>query len=203
MNTKRQTIWLVSMLSLMVVLSAYYLFTQDKDASNVLTDGTQTEQAEGTTEADASADPNGQGEAVAETESEGQALTEEEILGLTGVPSTAVFGEIMEKSQEQFNEEYDSLMKEIANTSDNTAEQSSEAVTQLNELEERKEKLSSLQTQLEEKFANAVVDDTQPNHYKVVVQSEKLEKTEAVGIIDLVVKTLGVPAEQVAVQYVP
>ncbi|MCM3340259.1 SpoIIIAH-like family protein [Paenibacillus sp. MER TA 81-3] len=29
MNTKRQTIWLVSMLSLMVVLSAYYLFTED------------------------------------------------------------------------------------------------------------------------------------------------------------------------------
>ncbi|MCR8843167.1 SpoIIIAH-like family protein [Paenibacillus sp. SC116] len=29
MNTKRQTIWLVSMLSLMVVLSAYYLFTEE------------------------------------------------------------------------------------------------------------------------------------------------------------------------------
>ncbi|OXM88175.1 SpoIIIAH-like family protein [Paenibacillus rigui] len=29
MNAKRQTIWLVSMLSLMVVLSAYYLFTED------------------------------------------------------------------------------------------------------------------------------------------------------------------------------
>lgn len=32
MNTKRQTIWLVSMLSLMVVLSAYYLFTEDTSA---------------------------------------------------------------------------------------------------------------------------------------------------------------------------
>ncbi|UUZ79562.1 SpoIIIAH-like family protein [Paenibacillus sp. P26] len=31
MNNKRQTIWLVSMLSLMVVLSAYYLFTEDVD----------------------------------------------------------------------------------------------------------------------------------------------------------------------------
>jgi len=28
-NSKRQTVWLVSMLSLMVVLSAYYLFTED------------------------------------------------------------------------------------------------------------------------------------------------------------------------------
>lgn len=33
MKGKRQTIWLVSMLSLMVVLSAYYLFTEDSGAS--------------------------------------------------------------------------------------------------------------------------------------------------------------------------
>ncbi|MDQ0194413.1 SpoIIIAH-like family protein [Paenibacillus wynnii] len=33
MNGKRQTIWLVSMLSLMVVLSAYYLFTEDSGVS--------------------------------------------------------------------------------------------------------------------------------------------------------------------------
>lgn len=35
MNNKRQTIWLVSMLSLMVVLSAYYLFTEDSGTSTV------------------------------------------------------------------------------------------------------------------------------------------------------------------------
>lgn len=33
MNNKRQTIWLVSMLSLMVILSAYYLFTNDSGPS--------------------------------------------------------------------------------------------------------------------------------------------------------------------------
>lgn len=38
MNSKRQTIWLVSMLSLMVVLSAYYLFTED--VGNVEVTGT-------------------------------------------------------------------------------------------------------------------------------------------------------------------
>src|SRR5690606_5619463 len=31
MNTRRQTVWLVSMLGLMVVLSAYYLFTDEAD----------------------------------------------------------------------------------------------------------------------------------------------------------------------------
>lgn len=44
MNTKRQTIWLVSMLSLMVVLSAYYLFTEDSDKLKVADDGTGMEE---------------------------------------------------------------------------------------------------------------------------------------------------------------
>lgn len=45
MNTKRQTIWLVSMLSLMVVLSAYYLFTEDTSAPAKQTvDNVRTEQ---------------------------------------------------------------------------------------------------------------------------------------------------------------
>lgn len=46
MNSKRQTIWLVSMLSLMVVLSAYYLFTDDTDKLNQAANQTQTEQIE-------------------------------------------------------------------------------------------------------------------------------------------------------------
>lgn len=37
MNAKRQTVWLVSMLSLMVVLSAYYLFTEDTSKLDVTT----------------------------------------------------------------------------------------------------------------------------------------------------------------------
>lgn len=53
MNGKRQTIWLVSMLSLMVVLSAYYLFTEDSGASIPKdTAGTiQVDSVRGTTDA--------------------------------------------------------------------------------------------------------------------------------------------------------
>lgn len=51
MNNKRQTIWLVSMLSLMVVLSAYYLFTDDP--------GTTTPPVADSTQADG-AGPGGQ-----------------------------------------------------------------------------------------------------------------------------------------------
>jgi stage III sporulation protein AH len=44
MNTKRQTIWLVSMLSLMVVLSAYYLFTEDVNSLNFTATGAKTKE---------------------------------------------------------------------------------------------------------------------------------------------------------------
>ncbi|AFC29783.1 hypothetical protein PM3016_2913 [Paenibacillus mucilaginosus 3016] len=44
MNTKRQTVWLVSMLSLMVVLSAYYLFTEDVNQIDVKTAGASTKE---------------------------------------------------------------------------------------------------------------------------------------------------------------
>ncbi|HZG85121.1 SpoIIIAH-like family protein [Paenibacillus sp.] len=40
MNTRRQTVWLVSMLGLMVVLSAYYLFTDEADQIPVNTEQT-------------------------------------------------------------------------------------------------------------------------------------------------------------------
>ncbi|WP_309118761.1 SpoIIIAH-like family protein [Paenibacillus sp.] len=40
MNTRRQTVWLVSMLGLMVVLSAYYLFTDEADQIPVPTEQT-------------------------------------------------------------------------------------------------------------------------------------------------------------------
>lgn len=46
MKSKRQTIWLVSMLSLMVILSAYYLFTEDGPAPAASVDGQQVNVAD-------------------------------------------------------------------------------------------------------------------------------------------------------------
>ncbi|QAY66249.1 SpoIIIAH-like family protein [Paenibacillus protaetiae] len=238
MNTKRQTVWLVSMLSLMVVLSAYYLFTQDKSSPNVLTDGTQSEQQAGTTEVNGKAGDNGiivsdagdaaksgKGDAGKSGNADGTAANagdagkagssadkassdepsaadQQVIDNLTGVPSTAVFAQIQEQNQERYDDQVDSLMKQIASTSDSTAEQASQAATDLQQLEERYEKLNGLQADLQKKFDNVAIDE-QNNRFKVVVQTEKLEKSEAVSIIDQVVKTLDVPADLVSVQYVP
>lgn len=44
MNTRRQTVWLVSMLGLMVVLSAYYLFTEDVENMEVVSENPPEEE---------------------------------------------------------------------------------------------------------------------------------------------------------------
>lgn len=59
MNAKRQTIWLVSMLSLMVVLSAYYLFTEDASKVDVTTASGSGKSTAGTPVALDMKDPSG------------------------------------------------------------------------------------------------------------------------------------------------
>lgn len=105
MNTKRQTVWLVSMLSLMVVLSAYYLFTQDVDSPEVLTDSSKTEQAaQNATEASTKGDalivnevelPT-DGEILSEEDQKTLALIEEQ-----GLAAGGVFSELLAKRSEK------------------------------------------------------------------------------------------------------
>ncbi|WP_042162697.1 SpoIIIAH-like family protein [Paenibacillus gorillae] len=199
MNTKRQTIWLVSMLSLMVVLSAYYLFTQDGKSPDLVTDGSQTQQKGGEATEVAKGD-NG----IIINEVDGGAKTDKEVIEQLengGGAVASVFAEVQEKRQKQFNEEEDKIYAAISNTQNNP-EESTEAAKALNMLEEKREKLNTIESELMKQFHTAIVDD-QNDRYKVVVESEKLDKAQAVGIIDLVIKTMDVKADQVTVQFVP
>ena len=117
MNTKRQTIWLVSMLSLMVVLSAYYLFTQDASSPDLLTDNTKLEQTagQGATEAAGSGivvDEVQQGADNGVSEADKEVLEQYEQGGV----ATSVFADIQQKRTQDNNEELDKLMADIANT---------------------------------------------------------------------------------------
>ncbi|MFF2090251.1 SpoIIIAH-like family protein [Paenibacillus sp. NPDC058174] len=202
MNTKRQTIWLVSMLSLMVVLSAYYLFTQDGKSPDLVTDGSQTQQKGG----DATEVAKGDNSIIInEVEhKDSGAKTDKEVIEQLengGGAATSVFAEVQEKRQQQFNQEEDKLYTTISNTQTNP-EESSEAMKALNLLEEKREKLNTIESELMKQFHTAIVDD-QNERYKVVVESEKLDRAQAVGIIDLVMKTMDVKADQVTVQFVP
>jgi hypothetical protein len=206
MNTKRQTIWLVSMLSLMVVLSAYYLFTQDTSSPDMLSDGTQTQQKAGATEAAAGNDQI----VVDQVDSAGKATDDDSLseadkqvleqIEAQGGVDTSVFSQVEEKRSQLNSDQQDKLFTEITNLEDPKEAQA--AATQLEQLEEKNSKLTSIENELMKTFQQAIVNE-EGNGYKVLVESDKMDKSQAANIIDLVMKTLGVDADQVSVQYIP
>ncbi|EFM09879.1 mutants block sporulation after engulfment (stage III sporulation) [Paenibacillus curdlanolyticus YK9] len=259
MNTKRQTIWLVSMLSLMVILSAYYLFTEDLNSpsNNLVSENAQTDktagqniteataggkddaivvnevegdQAEvsGSSEAEATGatDPTGtdasdkgdkaagDGDKAAASEDgketaaavdevsdqDKQVLDQLETQGVTASVNS-IFNEVKYKQQETFQKEQDQLMNVISNTKDASGDDAKEATTKLDLLEEKMDKITALEEELSQLYPMAVVD-TQQDRYKVVVQSENLERSKAAEIVDMVTKSLDVTPDRVTVQYV-
>lgn len=224
MNTKRQTIWLVSMLSLMVILSAYYLFTEDLDpnTNKVANNGTTTEQTtgvQGATEASTGSkddaivvnDVSGasptttddQATAGADGISEADQKTLDQLDSQDATASTnSVFDALQYERNEQYQKDNDKLMSVIANTTGASSEEAGKAIDELSALSDKMDRITALEEELGKLYPMAVVDD-QDSLYKVVVQSEKLERAQAADIIDLVTKTLEVSPSQVVVQYVP
>ncbi|WP_274651754.1 SpoIIIAH-like family protein [Paenibacillus humicola] len=223
MNTKRQTVWLVSMLSLMVILSAYYLFTEDTTPSpDLLTDGTKQEQKaqNGATEASGGTlDPNGinvtdvaqtsdassANSAAADSAQNDQAVSKDDQQVLDEYASSNAgdntFNQLQEKRDQQFYNEYNQLMGATTDPKAN-ATAANKAVEQLDQLEDKNTKVTALEEELTKQYKNAVVTE-ENNRYRVVVQSDKLDRSQADSIVMKVVKELGATADQVSVQYLP
>ncbi|MUG85737.1 hypothetical protein GNP92_05140 [Paenibacillus timonensis] len=267
MKSKRQTIWLVSMLSLMVILSAYYLFTEDSPQASTPTDGQQvsttnngmsgnatgddvilsevttdgsenssvitddaaaadqTEQAvgnedsekpdaamqeEATANSDAAANGDAQttdtGKATEGTpateEGQKQTATDEDVLSqleAQGVSSTDTLNAYQFARTQENMKKQEELMQAISENE--SLEAAAMAQQELSALEEKEAKIYDIEERLKQQYANAVVQEAD-DKYKVVVVSEKMEAKEAVSIMDLVIKELGVSQDKVSVQYV-
>lgn len=200
MNTKRQTIWLVSMLSLMVVLSAYYLFTQDLNDADKLS---SEKPVDNVTEV-----VGGDGQIVVDEVQQGDSdaisLANKKILEQLereGYAQGSIFSELLTKREQQYSEEENRIWTVLADVSVKP-EDSAAASAQLNQLEEKNSRITALESELMKQYDIAVVSE-ENDRYKVVVTSEKLEKKEAAGIIDQVMTVMEVSPNQVSVQYVP
>jgi len=207
MNTKRQTIWLVSMLSLMVVLSAYYLFTEDLDSGTLTEETAEVGLTEGTGITVDSVAPGAGAVGDAGTAAE-EGLTAEDaevLRQLEAQGTVSVGGDYITKLQmsrsEQIAQETDRLLGIMSDLT-NKPEQATTAAEELSALEEKADKLTGIEEQLQSAYPNVVVAE-ENERYNVVVQSEKLESAQAVDIVDLVMKTLDVSADRVSVQYIP
>ncbi|CAH1210254.1 Stage III sporulation protein AH [Paenibacillus plantiphilus] len=227
MNTKRQTIWLVSMLSLMVILSAYYLFTEDVDPTNdMLTEANQEEKLQmSATEAATDNTDKLDGLTVTEVEESvaeeaaanaatGKTLeaapdiassekADQEVLRKLEAAGTkgSMFDELQYNRDQKFAEENNRLYSIISDASQD-AKEATKAAEQINQLEDKSSKKTGIEEELTKQFSNAIVVEENNNKYKVVVESEKLERSQADSIVMMVMKELAVSADQVSVQFI-
>lgn len=265
MNNKRQTVWLVSMLSLMVVLSAYYLFTEDSSPANppvadseqvtkvkqdtaqeattkaeeqmnelkvneVVTNGEVNGEAASTSKSDtgtkasksdkdtaaapsaesSASDPNtaaAQTDATAKSgdKTASTAKTDQQVLDQVATEQEAkptaaavIDNYLLERDVEnqKKNDELTTAMN------DSSPKKAAEAQKELHVLEDKQAKITGIEEELQQQFANAVVREEDADKYKVVVLSEKLDAKQAVTILDKVMKELNVTQDKISVQYV-
>lgn len=210
MNTKRQTIWLVSMLSLMVVLSAYYLFTEDVNKLNTASEKVTQEGIKVTTDVK---DPQAGDQAVSggltsstktDDAKAAQGQTSADSKVLEKVASTAksgaeYFAELAFKRNQEFHKQIEALLNTTADTK-KSAEEISKAHDQYEKMQTMQAKVENLEDLLMKSYKNAIVLE-EGKKFKAVVQAEKLDAKQAQGIIDMMIKELNVTKDTVSVQY--
>jgi len=237
-NTKRQTIWLVSMLGLMVVLSAYYLFTDntgdlttagdenvpggtvidsvevgenadlpDLDELTAVRDGWEDE---GLWDDLAVHDGHDHGHSGTDSEdrhnaaASGQSAGGDELV-LERVRSGAQNGEEYIAALEM--ERTNALSREIEALFDITLDQTrspdevARADARLREIEETQAIVDDLEGRLLQQFENVVITESE-GKWNVVVKADKLERSQVVTIIDMVMEGLNVNAGDVVVERV-
>ncbi|WJH34292.1 SpoIIIAH-like family protein [Paenibacillus aurantius] len=268
MNTKRQTIWLVSMLSLMVVLSAYYLFTEDVNKLDVASDATHQEDVKVTTQEDPAggkdkavggteaagavktdssktdakpADPRSEpkpvspqptegGKASPQPTDSGKASPKPTDSGKTQPQASAapkdnkstdakatdaqVISQLESQASAKSGADYiiqqqlkrsDDLAEQtgkllaIINDTKNSSDTIAKAYDDMSKLEQQEAKQSHIEEVLSKDYAQALLTKEE-SKWKVIVQTNKLERSQALSIIDLVMSELNVGPEKVSVQ---
>jgi stage III sporulation protein AH len=244
MNTKRQTIWLVSMLSLMVILSAYYLFTDNVDELETTSGMEDTEQmvtmdevsvGENLTDEQLSmgswedievamdndeADPmDTKSEQIASKSDQITSKSDQISVSSDQAKAVKPDKEVIEHVQAgaKSGEEYFSALlikrnEALANDTERLLgitvdpEKSDaelvKAQEQLDAIEDMQYKISDLEDQLMQDYENVVITE-EKGKWKAVVQADKIERSQAVSIMDLMIQNLGITPNKIAgVQFV-
>jgi stage III sporulation protein AH len=175
LQAKKQTIWLVSMLSLMVVLSAYYLFTDDVKTSTNHPKWDQMVIDD-----------------VSPSSTPSTSSKKEEAIESS---TTDYFANLQMERDEKQEAEFDRLMETMNNANEATA---ATTMKTLGDLQDQAEKVSALEEQLASEYTNAVVTQTN-GKWDVTVQAKDLQKTQAVSIAELVMNELTLKPNQITI----
>ncbi|ANB59614.1 SpoIIIAH-like family protein [Anoxybacteroides amylolyticum] len=186
---KKQTVWLLTMLSLVVVLSVYYVTAPKNMNDSVAFMNDQTKTNSGKDKA------KGTDVAVQETEAKDEKVT-------SSIASDDVFTALRLQIEDQRSRLRDQLNAVVASTSA-TAEQKSEAMDKIQQLEALAEKEATLETLIKSKGGyEDVLVRADGDTVRVTVKAKKSSKQAANEIIQLVKSELN-DMQDIAVEFQP
>lgn len=181
MLLKKQTVWLLTMLSLVVVLSVYYITSPESQLNDLAAtdENKENAQADETTE-------NADGEST-----------------VTSTDSEAVF----EQMRLDLLEERDQMKEElvaIQGSSDKTAEEKNEATEKIEELQEISDNEKIMESLIKaENYDDVLVQTSDDGTVNVTVKAEELSAEAANDIVQLVRQNMDSPNANVAVKIDP
>ncbi|MFJ7510065.1 SpoIIIAH-like family protein [Peribacillus simplex] len=195
MLLKKQTVWLLTMLSLVVVLSVYYLTAPEENAAD-MTATEQMEKEENKTDSktENKADTKGENKSEKETSKNTE-----------GSSVTIASGDEFESLRMQIEDERAKLNEELTAKMGNTelsAEERDEAYAKIEQLSETKVKENIIENLIVAMDYNAALVRVDGTDVKVSVKADKQTKTEANNIIRLVRKEVS-DAQNVVVDFQP
>lgn len=179
MMLKKQTVWLLTMLSLVVVLSVYYITTPEETKQEVALTGAEAEKGE-----EAEAGKDNEKEANAD-EKAGVTVEEAEDGTVVSVSNDDLFTAIRMKQEDIRNERKESLEDTIVSKDVSAAEKSA-AKGEINAIEEAAGKEMLLETIIKSEGYDDALVRIDGQKVQVTVKAEKSSKTEANKIIQLV-----------------
>lgn len=167
---KKQTVWLLTMLSLMIVLSVYYMMSDKEDLAYIDTGQEEMEHPVNQDNPD----------------------SDVEIEGISHVESNELFTTIRMELEDERNIKKDRL-NEIVASSSATATEINEALNEIDEMEKVATKETILQETIlsaNEKYEDVLVR-AEDSKVHVHVITDELPREEAVQIIQMVKDELG------------
>ncbi|MFP3885401.1 SpoIIIAH-like family protein [Priestia filamentosa] len=190
MLLKKQTVWLLTMLSLVVVLSVYYITSPSPQSDNVaFTDKEESKEKESAKQTDK------------ETEQKGASTTEKN--GETVVSTVENEDQFLAMRMQITDERSKEIEKleDVVASNEASVEEKSEAKDKVEELSKLNEKEQTIETLIKEKGYDDALVRAEENGVRIVVKSKEDSKKQANEIMNIVTQEIG--AKKVAVEFEP
>ncbi|WP_042346025.1 SpoIIIAH-like family protein [Bacillus massiliigorillae] len=199
MLLKKQTVWLLTMLSLVVVLSVYYVTTPSEKETNMATTVEKEKSKESTKETTSNKNENPS--VATDDTSESKDSTKDTIKEVVPIEGDETFQTLRMEITDERNKTIEDLTAMVGNTelSAEERDKANETIKELRGLTEREVMLEKLITSLN---YDAVLVRAQDNNVRVTVKANKLSNSAANDIVRIVTGEMPT-AQDVSVEFQP